>query len=163
MAFTKKELKDYAILGGLAGALSFVLLWILAKIVTPFSITMSTFADRSIQLKPTVGTGIFEWLSNFIKIPAPTNMWGDLIKLVISGAVIVVLGGIAYDKISAVRIGKTPFGKTFNVLFLGSLIATAIITFGAWALSIPVLIALIVDSLIISLVLSKIARKYIPA
>ena len=118
-----KEIRDWFIVGSIAGVLSVILLWSLNKLPT-LQVTMATYAVDLTQ-EGTISSGIGKWLINFIGVTMPTNFLVSLIVVAISGSIIFIIGRQLFTWLSfGIR---NRYGTLVMTMLYGSIVTSLIV------------------------------------
>lgn len=156
----QRILKDWFKIGILTGLIASVIALLINWLKLPLVNVTFSAVDVNVrqQLQAGTATGIgakiLGWLSGLTGLTLPSFLYG------VAGALFIVyLGRMLVEKLTFLK-GKTPASRMTSVLFTGSIISGLI---AAWAFSIPpvgILAAMLLYSLVISLVLWGLSTRF---
>lgn len=156
----QRILRDWFKIGVLTGLLASVIAllinWLKVPLVNVTFSAVDVNVRQQLQAGTATGAGakILGWLSGVTGLTLPNFLYG-----LVGALVAVYIGRILVEWLTFLK-GKTPVSRMTSVLFTGSIVSGLI---AAWAFSIPpvgMLAAMLLYSLIISLVLWGLSTRF---
>lgn len=142
------------IAGGLAAGVAFIV----GRFLEPVTITFTTINVRDIELKSAGAAPLADKLFGSLVGQFGASPLGGMIMMGIGFAVMVLLGALVYEMFN-LNFGNTIFFKLATVFLIGAFIGTLIMYPALSVFSLPLLIALGIYSLILSLILTEFVYK----